>query len=178
MVRKIAARRIPVNTTYTAGMPDPSAAADPSPNPQDPVESARALVPLIRECADEAERERRLPQRLAEAMAAAGLHRMAAPKSLGGLECNPRTQIEAIEIVSAADGAAGWTLMIGVEILGFLGASLDKEAADKIYADPGLIAAGALNPLGRATPEDGGFRVSGQWPFASGCHNAHYFWGQ
>ena len=111
-------------------------------------------------------------------MAAAGLHRIAAPRSLGGLECEPRRQIEAIEIVSAADGAAGWTLMIGIEILGFLAAALDREAAEKIYADPGLIAAGALNPLGRATPTAGGFRVSGQWPFASGCHNAHYFWGQ
>ena len=68
--------------------------------------------------------------------------------------------------------------MIGIEILGFLGAALDEETARKIYADPGLIGAGALNPLGKATPENGGFRVSGQWPFASGCHNAHYFWGQ
>ena len=25
---------------------------------------------------------------------------------------------------------------------------------------------------------DGGYRVEGQWPFASGCHNAHWFWGQ
>ena len=145
---------------------------------ENPIESARALVPMVRECADEAERDRRLPQRLADAMAAAGLHRIAAPRSLGGGECDPRTQIEAIEIISAADGAAGWTLMIGIEILGFLGVALEREAAEKIFADPGLIAAGALNPLGRATPEAGGYRVSGQWPFASGCHNADYFWGQ
>ena len=152
-------------------------AAPPSPA-EDPVERARALVPLIRECADEAERDRRLPQRVADALAAAGLHRIAAPRSLGGLECAPRSQIEAIEVVSAADGATGWTLMIGIEILGFLGAAMQPEAAAELYADPGLIGAGALNPLGRATPVEGGFRVSGQWPFASGCHNAHYFWGQ
>jgi alkylation response protein AidB-like acyl-CoA dehydrogenase len=154
------------------------ATARPSQYPEDPIEAARALVPLIRACADEAERERQLPQRLADALAAAGLHRIAAPRSLGGLECEPRRQIETIEIVSAADGAAGWTLMIGIEILGFLGPAMQAEAAAKLYSDPGLIGAGALNPLGRATPAEGGFRVSGQWPFASGCHNAHYFWGQ
>lgn len=143
-----------------------------------PVRLARELLPLIRECADEAERERRLPKRLADAMAAAGLYRIAAPRSVGGGECDPRTQIETIETVAAADGAAGWTLMIGIENMGFLGAVLPLETATKLFSDPGLIVAGALNPLGRATPTDGGFRVSGQWPFASGCHNAGWFWGQ
>ena len=144
----------------------------------DPITRARDLLPLVRECADEAERERRLPGRLAQAMAAAGLYRVAAPRSVGGAECNPRSQIETIETISAADGAAGWNLMIGIEIMGFLGAALDLETARKLYADPGLIVAGALNPLGRATKSEGGFRVSGQWPFASGCHNAQWFWGQ
>ncbi len=144
----------------------------------DPIARARDLLPLVRECADEAERERRLPGRLAQAMAAAGLYRVAAPRSVGGAECNPRSQIETIETISAADGAAGWNLMIGIEVMGFLGAALDLETARKLYADPGLIVAGALNPLGRATKSEGGFRVSGQWPFASGCHNAQWFWGQ
>jgi alkylation response protein AidB-like acyl-CoA dehydrogenase len=62
--------------------------------------------------------------------------------------------------------------------MGFLGAALPLETARKLYADPGLIVAGALNPLGRATPVPGGYRVTGQWPFASGCHNAGWFWGQ
>jgi alkylation response protein AidB-like acyl-CoA dehydrogenase len=154
--------------------------AQPEPEPlsDDPRERARALAPLIRECADEAERERRLPARVATAMAAAGLYRVAAPRSIGGGECDPRTQIETIEAVSAADGATGWNLMIGIENMGFLGAALPLEIARKLYTDPGLIVAGALNPLGRATKVAGGYQVSGQWPFASGCHNAGWFWGQ
>jgi alkylation response protein AidB-like acyl-CoA dehydrogenase len=149
-----------------------------APTAADPRERARALVPLIQECGDEAERERRLPARVASALAAAGLYKIAAPRSIGGGECDPRTQIETIEIVSAADGAAGWNLMIGIENMGFLGAALALETARKLYADPGLIVAGALNPLGRATPVSGGYRVTGRWPFASGCHNASWFWGQ
>ena len=144
----------------------------------DPQLRAHKLAALVRECADEADRERRLPQRVADAMARAGLHRLAAPRSVGGGECDPRTQIETIETIAAADGAAGWTLMIGIENQGFLGAVLELEEARKLYADPGLIVAGALNPLGRATRVDGGYRVTGQWPFASGCHNAGWFWGQ
>ena len=145
---------------------------------ESPLDRARVLAPLVREGADEAERERRLPDRIAEAMADAGLYRIAAPRSVGGGECEPRTQIETIEAIAYADGATGWNLMIGVENLGFLGATLPLEAARRLFADPRLIVAGALNPLGRATPASGGFRVTGQWPFASGCHNAQFFWGQ
>lgn len=148
------------------------------PTADDPVARARDLVPLVKEHADEAERERHLSRRVAEAMAAAGLHRIAAPRSVGGGECEPQTQIETIEVISAADGATGWNLMIGIENQGFLGAVLPLETARKLFADPGLIVAGALNPLGRARPADGGLIVSGQWPFASGCHNADFFWGQ
>jgi len=143
-----------------------------------PPERARALATLVRDGADEAERERRLSEPVAIALAEAGLYRIAAPASVGGEECTPRTQIETIEAVAEADGATGWNLMIGVENLGFLGATLPLETAHELFADPRLIVAGALNPLGRATPCDGGYRVTGQWPFASGCHNAHYFWGQ
>jgi alkylation response protein AidB-like acyl-CoA dehydrogenase len=144
----------------------------------DLVARARDLAPLARACADEAERERRLPARLARALAEAGLHRVAAPREVGGAEVHPATQIEVIEVISEADGAAGWNLMIGIENQGFLGAALRPGVAKSIFADPGLVVCGALNPLGRAVPVDGGFRVSGQWPFASGCQNADYFWGQ
>ncbi|MEE8041472.1 MAG: hypothetical protein V3T15_01610, partial [Pseudomonadales bacterium] len=44
------------------------------------------IVPLIRAHADEAERNARLSQEVAEAMARAGLYRVAAPRSLGGGE--------------------------------------------------------------------------------------------
>jgi alkylation response protein AidB-like acyl-CoA dehydrogenase len=133
---------------------------------------------MLRECAEDAERERHLPEHAAEAMARAGLNRIAAPSRIGGAECTPAKQIEIIETISGADGSAGWNLMIGIEIMGAIGAAYPSEIAEKLFSDPALIVSGALNPLGVAIPVAGGFRVTGQWPFASGCHNAHYFWGQ
>ena len=46
----------------------------------DPVARARELAPMMRECADQAERERHLPNHAAKAMAEAGLFRVAAPR--------------------------------------------------------------------------------------------------
>ena len=39
---------------------------------------------------------------------------------LGGAETDPLTTIDAIEAIAAADGAAGWVLMIGVAVFGIV----------------------------------------------------------
>jgi alkylation response protein AidB-like acyl-CoA dehydrogenase len=143
------------------------------------VERARALQPLVRQHADRADAERTLPPELARALSQAGLFRIAVARSQGGAEAEPCAQILAIEAISQADGAAGWTLMIGIECLGIASAMLRPDvAAEVIGKHPDVVFSGALNPLGRATPVDGGVRVSGRWPFASGCQHSDWFWGQ
>jgi alkylation response protein AidB-like acyl-CoA dehydrogenase len=138
----------------------------------DPIERARSLAPLVREAADEAERERSLPARVAEAMAEAGLYRVAAPREFGGAELDPCTQIRTIEAISEADGSAGWNLMIGIETFGLLAVGFPRGA--ELFADPKVIVCGSTAAIGRAERAPGGFRLSGRWPFVSGCHNAHY----
>lgn len=140
----------------------------------DPVAAARALQPLVREAAAEADRERRLPARVAEAMAKAGLYRVGAPRSFGGDQQDPATQIAVIEAISEADGAAGWNLMIGIESFGLLALRFPRGA--ELFADPAVILAGSTAAVGRAEAVPGGFRVSGRWQFASGVHNCHYFY--
>ena len=136
------------------------------------------LEPLILAHTDHAERRRQLCNVVAHAMSRAGLYRIAAPARLGGAEAHPVTQIKTIEAISKIDGATGWNLMIGIENIGILGSVCDPRVTARIYADPELIIAGSLNPLGKAERVPGGYIVSGQWPFASGIHNAHFFWSQ
>jgi len=136
------------------------------------------LKPIIEAHADEAERQRHLSNEVARSMALAGLYRVAVPRSLGGAEAHPVTQIRTIEAVSEIHGSTGWNLMIGIETMGILGGTFTRSVTEKLYADPELVIAGTLNPLGKAIPCEGGYRISGQWPFASGVHNAQYFWSQ
>jgi alkylation response protein AidB-like acyl-CoA dehydrogenase len=143
------------------------------------VERARELQALVRASADRAEAERTLPFEVVRALRDAGLFRIAAASEVGGIEAAPREQILAIEAVSAADGAAGWTLMIGVEVLGFASALLRPDVAEEVIGKhPEVIFSGALNPVGRARRVTGGVRASGRWPFASGCLHSDWFWGQ
>ena len=139
----------------------------------DPVQRAHSLAPIIRQHADEADRERRLPAPVAQAMAREGLYRVALPKECGGPEVDPVTQIRTIEAVSQADGSAGWNLMIGIETFGLV-APLFK-GRHEILDDPMTIFCSSTAAVGRAVPVDGGYRIEGRWFFASGCHNSEWF---
>lgn len=143
------------------------------------VATARSLQPMVRDRAAAAEQLRHAPEDVVQAMARAGLYRLAAPACFGGGEADPVTTIEVIESISEADGSIGWCLMIGIEVVGIGTSIMNPTVAARLFDDhPDLVMCGALNPQGRATRVDGGWRVTGRWPFASGCHHADLFWGQ
>ena len=135
---------------------------------------ADALAPLIRAHADEAEELRHLPAAVAHALAQAGLYRLAADRAIHGGEAPPATQIRVIETVARADGSAGWNLMIGIETFGLVAPGC-KGRCEELLADPMTIMASSTAAVGRAERVAGGWRVSGQWQFVSGIHNAQVF---
>lgn len=136
-------------------------------------EIARGLAPLIREHADEGERERHIPRVVAEAMRDAGLFRMAVPASLGGWEADPLTVLDTVEAVAEADASTGWCLFIGAggPVTGMF---LDDTVAEEIFSDANTILCGSTAPPGRAVTVDGGYALTGRWTFASG--NSHATW--
>ncbi|MGE0601591.1 MAG: acyl-CoA dehydrogenase family protein [Dehalococcoidia bacterium] len=132
---------------------------------------ARALVPLLRDSADEIDEARQLPPHIVAEMKEAGVFRMSMPKAWGGWEADPVTQNLVIEELSAANGSAGWCVMIGVSG-GFLSSLLDQDVARAMFPDPNMTSANAFVPPGKAVRVEGGYRVSGRWPFASGITHA------
>ena len=142
----------------------------------DPLEGVRSLATAMREAADETERERRLPATLVEEMRRAGLFHLAVARDYGGLETDPVTIAKVVEEAAAADGSAGWCVMIASQNAAFSG-YLAPEAAHAIWGS-GAIVAGTARPIGRAVPAEGGYSASGRWPFASGSSHADYFAGE
>ena len=142
-------------------------------NTTDYIATAESLEPLVRANADQAERERHLPRAVAEAFARHGLYRVAGPREFHGADADPRTQIGVIEAVSRVDGSAGWNLMIGIETFGLIGPGFAK--CRDLIDDPMTVMASSTAAVGRAEKVDGGWRVTGQWQFVSGIHNAQIF---
>lgn len=135
---------------------------------------AAALDPAIRAAADEIEERRTLTEPIVDGLRQAGLFRMCVPQSVGGLELDPTTFVDAIERVAIADGSAGWCVMIGATT-GLVAAYLDPDTAFEIYGkDPGVVTGGVVAPMGRGTAVDGGHRVTGRWAFGSG--SGHSDW--
>ncbi|HLH68931.1 MAG TPA: acyl-CoA dehydrogenase family protein [Candidatus Dormibacteraeota bacterium] len=131
--------------------------------------AVRDLAPSIAARASEIEAGRSLPVDLFEELKAIGLFRMLVPRSHGGDQVGLLASMEILETLAAADGSTGWTTMIGVESPQIL-SLLPRETYDAIYADgPDVTVGGSFAPAGQAWVEDGGYRVSGRWPFASGC---------
>ena len=139
-------------------------------------DAVHEIEPVIRAHAEDAERERRLPDAVAEAMRACGLYRLWRPTAFGGLEVDPMTAFLVVEEVSRIDSAAGWNLQLSSAI-DAVGAWFPDEGAKEIYGQPDASLAGSFFPPRRAVVVDGGYRVTGQTPFVSGAHQASWFLG-
>src|SRR6266508_1049362 len=146
------------------------------------VERARALAPLVEQYRDEGEAQRRLPAPVVQAMREAGLFSLWMPRGLGGAEVDLETSIRVTVDLSRQDGSTGWISMIAGNT-SILWAYIPHEAAARcIGGDPNTVLAGTVGGGGDATapgggvamPVAGGYRLTGRWAFASGCHQADW----
>lgn len=137
------------------------------------LEKVKEISPIIREHSAEADQERTLSRPVVDAMVDAGLFRLARPKALGGLELDPVSTFRVIEEVSRHDCSAGWNLCLSNGAESLL-AWLPDAGAEEIGRTPDLTLAGVFFPGGTAVPVEGGYRVSGQWSFLSGCQHAKW----
>jgi alkylation response protein AidB-like acyl-CoA dehydrogenase len=131
---------------------------------------ARAAAPLIAAVADRIERERALPEEVLAALHDRALFRVWLPRSCGGAELEPAIFVQVIEEIAKADASTAWCL--GQASGGTIAAAyLKPEAAQDIFGDPRAVVASGPN-FGTAIAVEGGYRVSGTWPFASGSKHA------
>jgi 3-hydroxy-9,10-secoandrosta-1,3,5(10)-triene-9,17-dione monooxygenase len=142
---------------------------DAAPPPAELIARARSFIPKLIECGAETERERRVPHRLIDEMREAGLFRALQPKRWGGYETDVGTYYEIEMALAEGDMSAGWVYgVVGVTqwVMGLLD---DRAARDVWGKDTNTLVGLSLAPAGKITADEDGFRISGRWPFASGC---------
>ena len=138
-----------------------------------PLARLRELGPAITAAADTIERTRRIPEPLLTRLHDARLFRMLLPLSVGGDEIDPVTYVKAVEGAASHDGSIGWCLSIA-NSTSLIAPYLGIEVARKIFGPPRSTCAwGPPNDCtARAVP--GGYRVTGEWSFASGCRHSSW----
>lgn len=138
--------------------------------------AVHGLAPLIAEYRCTFDRDRRLPDPVFNGLAEAGLFRLWLPETLGGPGLSPLQFLEIVEAASALDGSVGWLVGNGGG-MSRAGGYLPESVARDWFSDPHAFIVGATGSVGKAEPAEGGYRVSGRWPFGSGAHHATQFMG-
>jgi indole-3-acetate monooxygenase len=143
----------------------------------DPVQRARQLRPRIEAAAPAIERMCALTSELLSALHDAGLFRLLLPRSCGGEEVEPAVFVAAVEEIAKGDASTAWCVSQGSGC-SVTAAYIEPAVAREIFGDrTAVLAWGPGGSNAKATAVEGGYRVSGTWPYASGSRHAQWLGG-
>lgn len=116
----------------------------------------------------------KLSDRTVELLKWSGGFRLLLSKDVGGYEAHPRDFFEWVIAVGSYHPSAGWVAGVcGVHPFEF--AIAPVKLREEIYgADPDVIVASPYAPFGRAKAVDGGYLLSGRWPYSTGTDHSDW----
>ena len=142
--------------------------------PDEMIARALTLVPVLRERANKAEKLGRVPAETMADFHRLGLLRISQPRRFGGYEMGWDVMCQISQLLAAADCSQAWIQRILADHAQMV-ATFPAEAQEEIWADNhDTIICASFDPLGRATPVEGGFRFSGKHAFSSGVDYADW----
>jgi 3-hydroxy-9,10-secoandrosta-1,3,5(10)-triene-9,17-dione monooxygenase len=141
----------------------------------DLVTAAEAMIPFLRETAPETTSLRRPPESVRQRLKTTGIARLWQPKRYGGAEGSLQQGADILRAVGRGCGSTAWIMAQNIQHNLML-ANWPEQAQDEIWgAMPDALLSGILIPgIGKATRVDGGFTLSGRWPFVSGSEIADW----
>lgn len=155
-------------------MPDASSTSLSLPATDALLEGARRIRPVLERNAEQADTLRHLPDENVQALKNEGLCRLMVPRRFGGFQTSIRTYIEVMAEVGRGCGSTAWVASL-INVCAWLAALFPDRTQQEIWsASPDAWTAGSLAPNGNAVATDGGWRVTGRWPWASGCMHAQW----
>ncbi|HEX6482833.1 MAG TPA: acyl-CoA dehydrogenase family protein [Ktedonobacteraceae bacterium] len=134
------------------------------------VRLARAFaVGSVRARIAAAEAQRRQPTETIQEFTQTGLVRLLVPQRWGGHELSFDTLVDAVIEIARVDASAGWCCGF-LMVHGWLLAHFPDQAQEEVWShNPDTLLAVSIIPVGQTTPtEEGGYLLSGTWPFVSG----------
>lgn len=135
---------------------------------------ARARAPAIREWAAVAEAQRRQPEETIQEILDAGLVRLLMPRRWGGYELPLDALVDSVIEIARPDASAGWCYAFLVAHPWVL-AHFPDEAQHDVWANnPDALLATSFAPVGHFTSAEGGYRLSGNWPWSSGVDHCEW----
>src|SRR4029077_18498253 len=136
---------------------------------------AREIVPILRERAARSEDARTLLRENEQLLHESGLFRFHQPRAFGGMELDFLAVVDIPAELARGCPSTAWNvgnLACHHWILGYYDPETQREVWD---ANPdALIASSIALAAGRGRKVEGGYIVSGRWPFSSGVDNSDW----
>src|SRR5271166_3334134 len=138
------------------------------------LESARALIPLLAERSPAATAARKLPAETIAEYRNAGILRILQPKRFGGLQGRFSLFSRIVEELTYGCASSAWVYAVLAEHQWIIAQYPEKAQIDVWGEDPRAVASSSLAPREAARRVPGGWRLSGHYPFSSGCDYAQW----
>jgi alkylation response protein AidB-like acyl-CoA dehydrogenase len=137
------------------------------------LDQAIALQPLLEEKAAEANELRSPTKAVEDAFREMGAFSLLLPERLGGvglsLSSFARIQME----IGKGDPSMSWVLQI-INGTSWISSLASDAIQDELFANGPTNVCGAYNPPGKAVRVEGGYKVTGAWPYSSGSRQANW----
>ncbi len=141
---------------------------DSRPDESSVVETVRALFPKLAARVEAAEQARCIPRETMDELHGAGFFRWFVPRRYGGFEWLPTPIYQVAIEMGAICSSTAWVALL-LSVHNHLLAQMDPRAQDEVWGpDPETLISSSFAPVGSVRSVQGGFELTGHWPFSSG----------
>jgi alkylation response protein AidB-like acyl-CoA dehydrogenase len=138
------------------------------------LERARMLIPRLVERAPAAIAARQLPPETIADYGEAGILRILQPQRFGGMQGRFSLFSRIVEEFTFGCASSAWVYAVLAEHQWIIAQYPEAAQIDVWGADPEAVASSSLAPREAARRVPGGWRLSGRYPFSSGCDYAQW----
>ncbi|HXC88599.1 MAG TPA: acyl-CoA dehydrogenase family protein [Stellaceae bacterium] len=135
---------------------------------------ARALAPRLAERAPAAAAARTIPAETIAEYHAAGMLRILQPRRFGGCQGRFSLFSRIVEELTRGCASSAWVYAVLAEHQWIIAQYPEQAQVDVWGDDPQAVASSSLAPRAAAKRVPGGWRLSGHFPFSSGCDHAQW----
>lgn len=145
-----------------------------SPRAQRLLDAAVKLGPVLEARLAACEEGHRVPDETIADFQDAGFFKILQSSEYGGYEMDPQVFYSVLLEVAKTCMSSAWVLGV-VGVHNWQLNLFDDVAAQEVWGDDTrVLISSSYAPVGKVTPVDGGFQLTGRWSFSSGCEHCDW----
>lgn len=137
-------------------------------------EEAMGMVDVLKEREAACQESRNVSKTTVDTFRQSGMSRILQPKRYGGLQSSPLLLSRITEELAMGCPSSAWVLSVFGEHAWVVSCFPEQAQEDVWSSNPLAVVASSLAPRAAAEKVPGGYRISGTYPFASGCQHAEW----